>query len=131
MGPLLAGDLGRRMATVARRLPQGPLVIIGSDIPGISPAMIERAFHMVMAGGSKRIGILGLAFKAGTDDLRENGVSAGTNVLGGASHADGAVAPEFNICFTGKALSDPRACGHSPAQHEVTFPHRTHCRVSF
>ena len=41
------GDLGRRMTAVARRLPQGPLVIIGSDIPGISPAMIERAFHML------------------------------------------------------------------------------------
>ena len=33
---------------------------------------IDRAYDMVMAAGSRRVGILGMAFKAGTDDLRES-----------------------------------------------------------
>jgi len=33
---------------------------------------IQKAFDMVTATGSKRIGVLGLAFKSGTDDLRES-----------------------------------------------------------
>ncbi|HEU4630406.1 MAG TPA: nucleotide sugar dehydrogenase [Gemmatimonadaceae bacterium] len=33
---------------------------------------IERAYDMVMAAGNRRIGVLGLAFKSGTDDLRES-----------------------------------------------------------
>ncbi len=39
------GDLGARMARVMALLPPGPVVVIGGDIPGITPAMIARAFR--------------------------------------------------------------------------------------
>lgn len=39
------GDLGQRMARLLRRCNTGPLCIIGGDIPGITPAHIQRAFR--------------------------------------------------------------------------------------
>ncbi len=48
------------------------------DTPVLTAALssnekqITRAFDMVRATGCKRVGVLGLAFKAGTDDLRES-----------------------------------------------------------
>ncbi|MFY0594976.1 MAG: TIGR04282 family arsenosugar biosynthesis glycosyltransferase [Cognatishimia sp.] len=39
-----AGDLGDRMARVFRGLPNGPVCIIGADIPGINAVRIEEAF---------------------------------------------------------------------------------------
>jgi rSAM/selenodomain-associated transferase 1 len=39
------GDLGRRMTRVVRMLPPGPVIIIGSDIPGIRASHIADAFH--------------------------------------------------------------------------------------
>ena len=47
-GPLLAqgsGDLGARLGRVLRWLPPGPVVIVGSDIPGIDPPRIAVAFR--------------------------------------------------------------------------------------
>lgn len=39
-----AGDLGQRMQRVLDRLPPGPVIIIGSDVPTIRPAEIAVAF---------------------------------------------------------------------------------------
>ncbi len=33
---------------------------------------VERAFRLVEQAGNRRVGVLGLAFKEGTDDLRES-----------------------------------------------------------
>ena len=38
------GDLGARMQRVMDVMPRGPVVIVGSDIPGIQPRHIDRAF---------------------------------------------------------------------------------------
>ncbi len=39
------GDLGDRMAAIFQNAGHGPLLIIGADIPGITPALIEKAFR--------------------------------------------------------------------------------------
>jgi uncharacterized protein len=40
-----SGDLGQRLQRVADGVPPGPVVIIGTDIPGITPANIWAAFR--------------------------------------------------------------------------------------
>ena len=42
--PQGGGDLGRRMARLFAALPPGPAVLVGSDIPGLTPDAIARAF---------------------------------------------------------------------------------------
>jgi hypothetical protein len=41
------GDLGARMARLMRAQPPGPVLIVGADIPGITPARIARAFALL------------------------------------------------------------------------------------
>ena len=43
------GDLGDRMGRLMRTLPPGPVCIVGSDIPGLGPAHVARAFSMLGA----------------------------------------------------------------------------------
>ena len=41
------GDLGLRMQRLFNRLPPGPVIVIGSDIPAIRPAHIAGAFRLL------------------------------------------------------------------------------------
>ena len=41
------GDLAVRMQRLFRRLPPGPAIIVGSDIPAIRPSDIARAFRLL------------------------------------------------------------------------------------
>jgi GDP-mannose 6-dehydrogenase len=45
--------------------------VLSSILPS-NKQQVERALDMVLATGKKRIGVFGLSFKAGTDDLRES-----------------------------------------------------------
>ena len=45
--PQGTGDLGRRMARALRNSGNGPAMIVGSDIPGVTRARIEAAFRML------------------------------------------------------------------------------------
>lgn len=45
--PQGAGDLGRRMARPMHRLPPGPVVIVGADIPDIQPRHLAQAFRLL------------------------------------------------------------------------------------
>jgi uncharacterized protein len=39
------GDLGARMQSLVDRMPPGPVIIVGSDIPAVRPRHIAKAFH--------------------------------------------------------------------------------------
>jgi hypothetical protein len=41
------GDLGARMQRLIRRLPPGPAIIVGSDIPAVRASDIARAFRLL------------------------------------------------------------------------------------
>jgi rSAM/selenodomain-associated transferase 1 len=41
------GDLGQRMQRILHRLPPGPVIIVGSDIPAMRPSHIAHAFRLL------------------------------------------------------------------------------------
>ena len=75
---------------------------------------IDRAFHMIMAAGSKRIGVLGLSFKAGTDDLRESPIVALVEMLIGKG---------CQVAIHDRNVSEGNIIGANRAYVEREIPH--------
>ena len=68
-GSCLPKDL--RALLHAARTHDVPLPILGAVLPS-NQLQIERAVQTVIDQGNTKVGILGISFKAGTDDLRES-----------------------------------------------------------
>ncbi|GAA3408539.1 UDP-glucose dehydrogenase family protein [Paenibacillus hodogayensis] len=70
-GSCLPKDL-RALNALARQ--QHVELSVLSSVERSNELQIERALELIIASGHERIGVLGLAFKSGTDDLRESPV---------------------------------------------------------
>lgn len=77
-------------------------------------AQVTRAFNMVMAAGHRRVGILGLAFKEGTDDLRESPMVALVERLMGKG---------LDIAIYDREVSEANLIGSNREFIEREIPH--------
>ena len=75
---------------------------------------IERGVRMVESTGQKKIGVLGLSFKAGTDDVRESPVVSLVETLVGRG---------YQVCVYDETVEPSRLIGANRSFLERELPH--------
>jgi GDP-mannose 6-dehydrogenase len=110
-GSCLPKDL--RAITQHARTVDVPTPILSATLES-NERQIDRAYDMVRSAGSRRIGVLGLAFKAGTDDLRESPM---------VSVVERLIGKGFTLAIYDRDVSEARLIGSNREYIEKEIPH--------
>jgi len=110
-GSCLPKDL-RALLHKARELDLEPTVL--RSVLVSNGNQIEEAYRMIKRSGKRKIAMLGLSFKPGTDDLRESPIAALVELLVGKGH---------EVSIYDREVMLARLHGSNRAYIEQTIPH--------
>jgi GDP-mannose 6-dehydrogenase len=110
-GSCLPKDL-RALLHKAKELDQEPPVL--RSILSSNTQQVEEAYRLIKRTGKKKLAVLGLSFKPGTDDLRESPVAELVEMLIGKGH---------QVTIYDREVSLARIHGSNKAYIDQTIPH--------